>query len=67
MPLSRQIRKRCSLAPENDVVDRGIGQLLFGKRHSVFRALFTIVADEVQVFHIRRATMGTARPDELFE
>ena len=58
--------ERCSLAPEDDVVDAEIRQLLFGKRPSVFRALFTIAKDEVQVLHMRRATMDTAAPDELF-
>lgn len=57
--------ERCSLAPENDVVASEIRQLLFGKHPSVFRALFTVAADEVQVLHIRRATMDTATPDEL--
>lgn len=58
--------ERCSLAPENEVVASEIRQLLFGKHSSVFRALFTIAEDEVLVLHIRRATMDTAMPDELF-
>ena len=59
--------QRCSLAPENNRAEPEVRQFLFGKRPSVFRALFTIVDDEVQVLHIRRAAMDTARPDELFE
>lgn len=58
--------ERCALAPENDAVDAEIRQLLFGKRRSMFRALFTVVKDEVHILHIRRATMQTAKPDELF-
>lgn len=58
--------ERCVLAPENDAVDEEIRQFLFGKRYSVFRALFTIFADEVRVLHIRRAVMDTAGPEELY-
>ncbi|HJT35954.1 MAG TPA: type II toxin-antitoxin system RelE/ParE family toxin [Pirellulales bacterium] len=59
--------ERCSFAPENGLVESEIRQLLFGKRPAVFRALFTVVEDQVQVLHIRRATMDTATPHELFE
>ena len=59
--------QRCSLAPENDAVEVEIRQLLFGKRRNVFRALFTVIEDEVHVLHIRRATMGDAAPGDLFQ
>jgi plasmid stabilization system protein ParE len=59
--------QRCSLAPENDLVEPEIRQLLFGKRPNVYRALFAIVGDEVQVLHIRRASMDTGRPEDLFD
>ena len=58
--------QRCGIAPENDAVDEGIRQFLFGKRRSVFRALFTIAENEVRVLHIRRAVMDTATADELY-
>lgn len=58
--------QRCGIAPENDVVDEEIRQFLFGKRRSVFRALFTIADDEVRVLHVRRAVMDTATPDQLY-
>ena len=58
--------QRCGLAMENDLVDQQIRQLLFGKTPHVFRALITIVGDEVQVLHIRRATMDSASASELF-
>ncbi|HEX5444509.1 MAG TPA: type II toxin-antitoxin system RelE/ParE family toxin [Pirellulales bacterium] len=57
---------RCALAPENDALEIEIRQLVFGKRRGAFRALFTVVKDEVHVLHIRRATMKTATPNELF-
>ena len=59
--------QRCSLAPENGAHQMEIRQLLFGRGRSAFRALYTIVADEVRVLHIRRASMDTAAPHELFE
>lgn len=59
--------ERCSVAPENDIVTPEIRQLLVGRRPSGFRALFTIVGDQIQVLHIRRATMDTARADELVD
>ena len=40
--------QRCGLAVESDLVRDEIRQLLFGQRPSVYRALFTIVGDEVQ-------------------
>ena len=59
--------ERCGIAPESTLVAREVRQLLFGSGHSVFRALFVVTADEVQVLHVRRATMDVAMPDELFE
>lgn len=57
---------KCGLAAENSLGGEEIRQLLFGKRHSVFRALFTVSGDEVRVLHIRRATMDTATGEELY-
>jgi hypothetical protein len=61
-----QSPQRCGLAPENELVADEIRQLLFGKKPRVFRALLTIAGEEVQVLHIRRATMDTAASDELY-
>lgn len=57
---------RCAVAAESAVVEGEIRQLLVGKRRSIFRALFTIIGNEVQVLHIRRGTMDTATRDELY-
>ena len=56
---------RCPLAPEDDLVDVEVRQLLFGKGRNVYRALFTISGDDVQVLHVRRAVRDTATPEEL--
>jgi plasmid stabilization system protein ParE len=58
--------ERCSLAPENDLVDQPILQLFYGKRMSRYRALFTIEGSVVYVLHIRRGTMDKATESELF-
>ena len=57
--------KRCSVAPEAELVGREVRQYLFGKRQHVWRALFVIEADEVRVLHVRRAAMDTATPEDL--
>lgn len=46
--------ERFQLAPENAFVEPEIRQLVFGRRLSAYRALFTIIGEEVQVLHIRR-------------
>ena len=57
--------QRCSIAPEDELVESEIRQFLFGKRQNVWRALFTIRGGEVRVVHVRRAAMDTATPEEL--
>ena len=58
--------ERCPLAPENDLVDQPIYQLLYGKRSGRYRALFTIEENRVLVLHIRRGTMDKAAEIDLF-
>ena len=57
--------QRCSLAPENGLVEAEIRQFIFGRRQGAYRALFTIVGGEVQVLHVRRATRDWATADDL--
>src|SRR5690348_8910549 len=57
--------ERCALAHENALVEPEIRQLIFGKRQSAYRALFTIVAGEVRVLHIRRAVRDWAEAADL--
>ena len=57
--------ERCSYAPENGLIEPEIRQLVFGRRQGAYRALFTIVDDEVRILHIRRAVRDLARPAEL--
>jgi plasmid stabilization system protein ParE len=46
---------QCAMAPEARKAKREIRQLLFGRRPSVYRALYVIVGEEVQVFRVVRA------------
>lgn len=55
---------RCPIAPENDVFDVEIRQLLYGKRSQVYRILFTVEENVVHVLHIRH---GAQRWMELSE
>jgi plasmid stabilization system protein ParE len=57
--------ERCALAPENALVPQEIRQLIYGRRQGTFRALFTIVDNEVRILHIRRATQNWATADDL--
>ena len=57
--------ERYQLAHENALVEPEIRQLIFGRRQSAYRALYTIVGDEVQVLHIRRAVRDWAGADDL--
>lgn len=44
----------CGLAPENDFVDAEIRQAIFKTRRGRrYRALFTIIGEEVRILHIR--------------
>ncbi len=44
---------RCPLAPENSGSPIPIRQLLYGRKPHVYRILFMIEGDTVQVLHIR--------------
>ena len=57
---------RCSLAPENDLVDEAIYQFFYGQRVGRYRVLFTIEGNLVIVLHIRRGTMDKAAEGDLF-
>lgn len=43
---------RCSLAPESKDLGREIRQLLYGKRHAVYRVLFEIRGETVFVLRV---------------
>ena len=56
--------ERCPLADEANELGIEMRELLFGKRRGVFRVLFTIDGQTVNVIHVRRAARGPITPDE---
>ena len=52
----------CPLAPENDYFAEEIRQLLYGKRGSVYRVLYTVVNQEIHVLHVRHGSRDVLRP-----
>jgi plasmid stabilization system protein ParE len=52
---------RCPLAPEDEYFPEEIRNLLYGKRKSIFRVLFTIRRDTVYVLHVRRGAREVLR------
>ena len=62
-----KLPERCGLAPENDVVEPEIRQLLYGRRSGVYRVLFTITGSEVRVLHIRHAARQTMTAEEIHD
>jgi hypothetical protein len=59
--------ERCSLAWEDDKVDVGLREFLFGKRPYVFRVIFTIDGDTVRILRIRRSQRRTLSAKEIRE
>ena len=57
--------QRCSLAPENDLVDFEVRHLLHGKGRAVYRIIFTIVESTIRVLHVRHASRLPLKPDEF--
>ena len=57
--------QRCSLAPENALVEPEIRQFLFGKGRNVYRAPFAIREDEVLVLHGRWGGMEFATEEDI--
>lgn len=57
--------QRCGLAPESAAVPHEVRQFVFRPgRGRVFRALFTIVEDEVRVLRIRGAGQDLVQEDD---
>jgi len=46
---------RCSLAFENNFFEAEIRQLIYGKGRNIYRVLFTVTDDTVQVLFVRHA------------
>jgi plasmid stabilization system protein ParE len=57
--------ERCSVAAESEALDLEIRELLFGKRHGVYRILFRIEKRAVYVLRIRHGARDRLSADEL--
>ena len=66
LEMLRVMPVRYPVAPENNLVDVEIHEMLLGvgKRPS-YRAIFTIALSEVHVLAVSRATQGTLTPADL--
>jgi len=58
---------RCGFAPENRKFDKGLRQLLFGRKPNVFRVVFLIDPGIVRIVRIRRAARRPLKPGDLGE
>jgi plasmid stabilization system protein ParE len=59
--------ERCGFAPENKKLDKGLRQLLFGRKPNVFRAVFLVDHSAVRIIRIRRAARRSLKPGDLGE
>lgn len=59
--LLSRLPKSCPLAPENERFPFEVRQLLYGHKPRVYRTLFTIDGDLVNVLHIRHARRRQVR------
>jgi plasmid stabilization system protein ParE len=57
--------ERCPRAEEADVLGIDLREHLFGKRRGVYRILFTIDGNTVNVLHIRHAARDWLAPGDL--
>ena len=58
---------RCGYAAERRKLKRELRQILFGRKPNVFRAVFVIEGDTVQILRIRRAARRALTRRELGE
>ena len=47
--------QRCAFAPDPGFRERGVRQLLFGEGHSIYRVLYGVKDEEVEILTIRHA------------
>ena len=57
--------ERCPLAPENEYFEEEIRHLLYGRRHGVYRILFTIQEETVFVLAVHHGARQPLQPADL--
>ncbi|OLE14731.1 MAG: hypothetical protein AUI36_38780 [Cyanobacteria bacterium 13_1_40CM_2_61_4] len=55
--------ERCPIAPESERFPFEVRQLLYGRNPHVYRILFTIEANRVQILHIRHGRRKPIAPN----
>jgi plasmid stabilization system protein ParE len=60
-----ELPQRCGLAPEHKKLKRELRQLLFGRKPNVFRAVFLMDGNIVQIIRIRRCSRRQLTREEL--
>jgi len=55
--------ERCSFTPESDAFEGELRQLLYGRRRGVYRILFTVAGDAVQVHRVRHGSRRFLKPE----
>ena len=60
-----ELPDRCALAAEAHDLQTPLRELLFGKRPHVYRVLFVIAGETVQVLHVRHAARDWVKPDAV--
>ena len=62
----KQMPKRCALAPEHDLLEQKVRQLLFGVgRRFTHRIIFTIDGDDVIVLRVRHSAQDVLSLKDL--
>ena len=59
--------RRCPRAPESESFQEEIRQLIYGKRSGVYRILFRVADDTVEVLHIRHGFRAPVSPPSRAE
>jgi plasmid stabilization system protein ParE len=58
--------ERCGLAPEADWYESGeLRQMLYGKRHGVYRILFEVRGKTVYILRVRHTAQNLLGPDDF--
>src|SRR5438105_2714104 len=56
--------RRCPSAPENDAFEEEVRQLLYGRRHGIYRVVFLIRDNTVYILTIRHGARQPLAPEE---
>jgi plasmid stabilization system protein ParE len=57
--------ERCSLAAESEELEIDLRELLFGRRHGIYRILFVVDGRTVNILHIRHGARDSVTLDDL--